>query len=47
MYCIIYFNFNYRLINNLIDKRYNNIYFIRLKISTTINRYYIIRNFIK
>ena len=36
MFYIIYFDFNYRLINTLIYKRYNNIYFNYLTFSTLI-----------
>ena len=36
MFYIIYPNFNYRLINNLIYKRRNNICFNRLTLSTLI-----------
>ena len=36
MFYIIYFNFNYRLINNSIYQRYNNIYFNYLTLLTLI-----------
>ena len=36
MFYIVYFDFNYRLINNLIYKRYNNICFDRLTFSMLI-----------
>ena len=36
MFYIIYFDLNYRLINNLIYKRYNSIYFDRLTFSILI-----------
>ena len=36
MFYIIYFSFNYRLINNLTYKRYNNIYFNYLTLLTLI-----------
>ena len=36
MFYIIYFDFNYQLINNSTYKYYNNIYFNRLTLSTLI-----------